>query len=319
LTPFLPYSNIPGEAGWPAFGLSIACNFGAHLVTRSKAFTLIELLIVVAIIALLAAILFPVFQTARENARRTTCTSNLKQIGLGMAQYCLDYDEHFESGTAGGIATLNGVSVNVLEIITPYLKEPNVFACPSNPTNIYAMNYGSNNLALSSYSVSCFLFSSSYGAPHPLSFIQQPTSKIMVTESVSYAGGSGVNGAGDTCLGNFYWSQNATQSASNYVDPWKNMFAGHDGMMNCLFCDGHVKAENPVNTAGAGGAPNMWGQFDDTQADSSCPNGSFPNNSLNCNQYSPGATLALSLLSQEYSQNGPAAALSSHTPSPAYP
>src|SRR5450755_1930358 len=58
-------------------------------------FTLIELLVVVAIIALLAAILFPVFARARENARRTSCSSNLKQLGLGVLMYAQDYDEYY--------------------------------------------------------------------------------------------------------------------------------------------------------------------------------------------------------------------------------
>ena len=58
-----------------------------------KAFTLIELLVVIAIIAILAAILFPVFARARENARRSSCQSNMKQIGLAMIQYAQDYDE----------------------------------------------------------------------------------------------------------------------------------------------------------------------------------------------------------------------------------
>ena len=61
--------------------------------TIRQAFTLIELLVVIAIIAILAAILFPVFARARENARRSSCQSNLKQIGLGMIQYAQDYDE----------------------------------------------------------------------------------------------------------------------------------------------------------------------------------------------------------------------------------
>ena len=63
------------------------------LRTRKFAFTLIELLVVIAIIAILAAILFPVFGRARENARKTSCQSNLKQLGLAFAQYNQDYDE----------------------------------------------------------------------------------------------------------------------------------------------------------------------------------------------------------------------------------
>jgi prepilin-type N-terminal cleavage/methylation domain-containing protein len=58
----------------------------------AKGFTLIELLVVIAIIAILAAILFPVFARARENARRASCQSNLKQVGLGLLQYIQDYD-----------------------------------------------------------------------------------------------------------------------------------------------------------------------------------------------------------------------------------
>ncbi len=62
---------------------------------RKTGFTLIELLVVIAIIAILAAILFPVFSQVRENARQTTCISNLKQMGLAMTEYTQDADEKF--------------------------------------------------------------------------------------------------------------------------------------------------------------------------------------------------------------------------------
>jgi len=66
-----------------------------HSRNLRSGFTLIELLVVIAIIAILAAILFPVFAQAREQARKTACLSNLKQIGLACNMYVQDYDETF--------------------------------------------------------------------------------------------------------------------------------------------------------------------------------------------------------------------------------
>jgi prepilin-type N-terminal cleavage/methylation domain-containing protein/prepilin-type processing-associated H-X9-DG protein len=95
---------------------------------RSKrAFTLIELLVVIAIIAILAAILFPVFARARENARRASCQSNLKQIALGYKQYIQDYDEKYPQVDVGNQSGAAGWAVS----LQPYLKSSQIFQCPS--------------------------------------------------------------------------------------------------------------------------------------------------------------------------------------------
>ncbi len=82
---------------------------------RHNAFTLIELLVVIAIIAILAAILFPVFAQAREQARKTACLSNLKQVGLGVGMYIQDYDEKFPRAW-GSCATTWHIAIE------PYVK-----------------------------------------------------------------------------------------------------------------------------------------------------------------------------------------------------
>jgi prepilin-type N-terminal cleavage/methylation domain-containing protein len=144
-----------------------------YLKCNRQAFTLIELLVVIAIIALLAAILFPVFARARENARRTSCMSNLKQIGLGFMQYTQDYDEKFPPAIWGQFGTpatyiepssafpgqtnmpgykflLSDGSNSDLSIVSwmdflqPYTKSTQIFVCPSHRTDASTPSYGYN-------------------------------------------------------------------------------------------------------------------------------------------------------------------------------
>ncbi len=98
----------------------------SSLLFGRRAFTLIELLVVIAIIAILAAILFPVFARARENARKASCQSNLKQIGLGVLQYIQDYDERFPIVAVDAVPA-QGWAVT----LQPYLKSVQIYQCPS--------------------------------------------------------------------------------------------------------------------------------------------------------------------------------------------
>jgi prepilin-type N-terminal cleavage/methylation domain-containing protein/prepilin-type processing-associated H-X9-DG protein len=96
---------------------------------RKIGFTLIEILVVIAIVCLLAAILFPVFARARENARRASCASNLHQIGLGVLQYVQDYDERMPCGILR-TPTYASIGTGWAGQVLPYVKDVQVFRCP---------------------------------------------------------------------------------------------------------------------------------------------------------------------------------------------
>ena len=117
-TPPPNYGPPPGQGGPPpGYGappqksnaakivlIVLACVFGAGIF----------------LVAILAAILFPVFQKVRENARVASCESNVKQIELGMLQYTQDHNDTFPKSAAA-----------YKDAVFPYIKEESVFHCPS--------------------------------------------------------------------------------------------------------------------------------------------------------------------------------------------
>ena len=144
-----------------------------------QGFTLIELLVVIAIISILAAILFPVFARARENARRTSCLSNLKQIGLGIMQYTQDYDETYPSYATFGSGS--EAAPYWTSMVEPYLKSADLLRCPSSltaPTSSVG-HYGANILVVkSTRSVD-----STYEPGLKLAEVNFPASTYMIMDS----------------------------------------------------------------------------------------------------------------------------------------
>jgi prepilin-type N-terminal cleavage/methylation domain-containing protein len=109
-----------------------------------RGFTLIELLVVIGIIALLAAILFPVFARAKASAKSTTCISNLHQIGVSMLLYMNDYDDFFPNAVDDSDRThpeqwvafpqfqTQIPSMPTMQVVLqPYIKSKEVFHCPA--------------------------------------------------------------------------------------------------------------------------------------------------------------------------------------------
>lgn len=111
---------------------------------RSKGFTLVELLVVIAIIGILIALLLPAVQAAREAARRSQCTNNLKQMGLAVHNYA-DINKCFppkKSGTQlGGCALSNGAFGTGWMRLMPFYEQQPLYAIWSSAQTYGATTY----------------------------------------------------------------------------------------------------------------------------------------------------------------------------------
>jgi len=218
-----------------------------------KGFTLIELLVVIAIIAILAAILFPVFARARENARRASCQSNLKQIGLGIMQYVQDYDERYPMyrGPASGSPIR---PYGWADVIQPYVKSIQVLQCPSD-SGAYTEDPGETGYVDYAYNLWIGGYGpTSKGGGMSLAQLTQPSVSVLVLD---YATGT----AGAYTVGNASPSDGSTSGTCNYYGVAETGCIGlariaatdsrrHLDGVNLLFADGHVKWTKAADTLG---------------------------------------------------------------------
>jgi len=113
------------------------------LHTEQRAFTLIELLVVIAIIAILAALLLPALAKAKERAHRIHCTSNLKQIGLGLKTWAMDFNDRYPMqvpASEGGPPNQSAFAAapygaaytyQIFGALSNELSTPKILVCPS--------------------------------------------------------------------------------------------------------------------------------------------------------------------------------------------
>ena len=222
--------------------------FSVHNESRKVGFTLIELLVVIEIISILASILFPVFARARENARRASCLSNLKQIGLGIIMYTQDYDEHFPRAIAS-VGVLHGAPyvpqtqkgwpgltyktdkynyVSWMDMIFPYVKSVQIFQCPSQPdpssANVFAPSYAYSS-EVSSYGNDHYGLERGIGLL--IASVQRPSEVAMVVDDQStYA---------------YQNTPNAFSSTADAREGNMQTLSPHFQGTNIAFIDGHTE------------------------------------------------------------------------------
>jgi len=222
--------------------------------SQPSAFTLLELLIVIAIISMLAALLLPALKSARDKAYTTACANNLHQIQLALVMYGDDYNSYYPPYFYDGTITKTDPAMDFMKVrapdggggnmgwkgyncwmwmFYPYHHNPKIYICPSAKFQGYGWTYGmasgfagyvtTNGTWTGGFLGSCT-------GPFRQGSEKFTDKKIIVMDS--YAGILGKSPVGTSGPLAYPWCINGSQDFQHNGAP--------NGGPNCLFADGHV-------------------------------------------------------------------------------
>jgi prepilin-type N-terminal cleavage/methylation domain-containing protein len=218
------------------------------------AFTLVELLVVIAVIAILAAIVLPVFAQAREKARQTTCVSNMRQMGLAVQMYGQDYDERLPlAATATNTSFLNWHN-----LVDPYVKSSQIWVCPSYNAPIrdifgnFVCHYGYNSYYLNEGVDPANIYTLNNAPGVSLAAVSAPANCILMVDD------RGVDGklpANHLCT----YVLPPSQPDANF---WGRPDPRHTAGTVVGLLDSHVKWSRPASYYSGQQPPDAWFQRD---------------------------------------------------------
>jgi prepilin-type N-terminal cleavage/methylation domain-containing protein/prepilin-type processing-associated H-X9-DG protein len=180
-----------------------------------RAFTLVELLVVIALVAVLAALLLPALSSARERGRQAQCAAHLRQIALATLLYVEEHDDTFPSQPEDGllVRALGGHGTNYYDLLMPFVSNPGVWLCAStrdNPGRL--MSYHMNGLVITANGLKS-------------AAVRKPSDTLLIGES-----GQGTR-----------WNEAHLRPDLLGHPPYDRPQRHHHGGGNATFVDGHVQ------------------------------------------------------------------------------
>lgn len=200
-------------------------------------FTLVELLVVIAVVAILSSVLMPVFGRARAAARSTACVSNLRQIGQAFAMYAQDWDGSLPSAMPYMAVAPEGRAW--MRALVPYVKDARVWVCPENtapvPSYAYNMFLGFPRMLGTAYGYSGLA----------LDMITVPANTLLAYDTPNNrADANNLNGASASYM-TYVMPGQLAERHPNWESAYRERAAWqrprHNDGNNIVFADGHVR------------------------------------------------------------------------------